>query len=140
MQIVCPECGGINRVPENRSASSAKCGKCKQPLFQSKPYNASSDVFLRQLQKNDIPVVVDFWASWCGPCKMMAPMFEQAAAQLEPDVRLLKVNTETEQSIAAQYNIRSIPTMIIYRHGKELARTSGAMDSNQIISWVKQSI
>jgi len=140
MQVVCPSCQAINRLPESRDAGNAQCGKCKAKLFQSHALEVSAAVFTRHLDKNEIPVVVDFWAEWCGPCKMMAPNFLAAAAELEPSARLLKLNTETAQQIAGQWAIRSIPTMIIFKAGKEIARTSGALDKNQIVNWVKQNI
>ena len=138
MQVVCPSCQAINRLPADQKSSIAQCGKCKQKLFQSAPLEVSASVFTRHLQKNELPVVVDFWAPWCGPCKMMGPNFSAAASELEPDFRLLKLNTENAQQVSAQWSIRSIPTMIIFKHGKEVARTSGAMDKNQIIGWVRQ--
>ena len=139
MQVVCPSCQAINRLPSGRQLLDAQCGKCKQKLFQSNSLEVSAAVFARHLEKNELPVVVDFWAPWCGPCKMMGPNFSAAAAELEPDYRLLKVNTENAQQISAQHSIRSIPTMIIFKAGKEIARASGAMDKNQIINWVKQN-
>lgn len=140
MQVVCPSCQAINRLPEGRDSVNAQCGKCKESLFPAHALEVSAAVFNRHLVKNDIPVVVDFWASWCGPCKMMAPHFQSAAAELEPACRLLKLNTETAQEVSAQFAIRSIPTMIIFKAGKEIARTSGALDKNQIVHWVKQHI
>lgn len=140
MQVVCPSCQAINRLPAGRNSKDAQCGKCKDKLFQSRALDVSSAVFTRHLQKNEIPVVVDFWAEWCGPCKMMGPNFQAAAAELEPACRFLKLNTEMAQDISAQFSIRSIPTMIIYKSGKEVARTSGAMDKSQIVNWVKQYI
>ena len=138
MQVVCPSCQAINCLPAGRESLKAQCGKCKQKLFQSASLEVSASVFARHLEKNELPVVVDFWAPWCGPCKMMAPNFTAAAAELEPDFRLLKLNTETAQQVSAQWSIRSIPTMIIFKAGKEVARTSGAMDKNQIVGWVSQ--
>lgn len=139
MQVVCPSCQAINRLPSGRQSLDAQCGKCKQKLFQSNSLEVSAAVFVRHLEKNELPVVVDFWAPWCGPCKTMGPNFAAAAAELEPDYRLLKLNTENAQQISAQYSIRSIPTMIIFKGGKEIARASGAMDKNQIMNWVKQN-
>ncbi|HEB95287.1 MAG TPA: thioredoxin TrxC [Sedimenticola thiotaurini] len=138
LHIVCPHCGGINRVPANRLGSAPKCGKCHQPLFTGHPLALDEAAFNRHLQRSDLPMLVDFWAPWCGPCKMMAPAFEQAAAQLEPALRLVKVNTEENQNLAMQYGIRSIPTLALFRGGREIARTAGAMDTRGLIAWTRQ--
>jgi thioredoxin 2 len=139
MQVVCPSCQAINRLPAGGKSLEAQCGKCKQQLFQSNSLEVSAAVFARHLEKNELPIVVDFWAPWCGPCKTMGPNFSAAAVELEPDFRLLKLNTENAQQVATQYSIRSIPTMIIFKAGNEIARVSGAMDRSQIISWAKQN-
>ncbi|MDX2507162.1 MAG: thioredoxin TrxC, partial [Gammaproteobacteria bacterium] len=134
--IVCPSCNATNRIPAAKLGAGPSCGKCHKPLFNGKPVTLYSENFQQHINRNDIPVVVDFWAPWCGPCKMMAPAFEQASAALEPGVRLAKLNTEDEQVIGANLNIRSIPTMVIFKNGREVARQSGALSATDIQSWV----
>lgn len=136
LHIVCPVCHTVNRIPPGRLAQQPRCGKCKHALFTGHPLELTSGHFQQHISRNDIPVVVDFWADWCGPCKMMTPAYAQAAANLEPKVRFAKLNTEQEQDIAAQYHIRSIPTLIIFKAGREIARQSGAMQSGEIVRWV----
>ena len=135
--IVCPHCNAVNRLDAARLHDSPRCGKCHRDLFTSHPVDLTTSGFRKQIERSDIPVLVDFWAPWCGPCKMMAPAYEQAAAQLEPRVRVVKVNTENEQAIAAQYRIQSIPTLALFRHGRELARQPGAMGTTDIVRWVQ---
>ena len=137
LHIVCPNCDSTNRVTASRLEDEPKCGRCKQKLFGRSPVELTQASFRKHIDASDIPVVVDFWAPWCGPCKMMAPAFREAAAQLEPRVRLAKVNTEDEQTLASQYGIRSIPTLVFFRNGSEVSRQSGALDLNRLLSWVR---
>ncbi len=140
LHIVCAKCSSINRLPRNRIAAHPGCGKCKKPIFNALPIELSAYNFNKHLNNDQIPLLVDFWAAWCGPCKMMAPILEQAAARLEPYVRVAKLDTEKEQGIAAQYNIRSIPTMIIFKDSRETARQSGAVDIESLINWVQTHV
>ncbi len=137
MEIVCPHCSAVNRVQSDRLNERPKCGKCKEELFAGHPVELNAGNFERTITRTGIPVVVDFWASWCGPCKMMAPVYQQAAARLEPKVRLAKVNTETEQMLASQFRIQSIPTLVIFKNGREVARQPGAMDLNNLLRWIQ---
>ena len=134
--LVCPHCNAVNRVLAAKMGQAPTCGQCHQPLFAAHPVELTAATFAKHIERNDIPVVVDFWAPWCGPCKMMAPQFVQAAGMLEPRVRLAKVDTEAEQALGAQYNIRSIPTLALFKGGREVARQAGAMTAQDIVRWV----
>jgi thioredoxin 2 len=137
LHIVCPHCDSVNRVPTARRRDQSTCGKCKQALFDAQPVELGGDNFAQHISRNDIPVLVDFWAPWCGPCRMMAPAFAQAAEQLEPGMRLAKLNTEEAQELASRYNIRSIPTLALFAGGREIARQAGAMDTGGIVRWAR---
>jgi thioredoxin 2 len=140
LHLVCPHCHAINRVPAARLGQAPNCGQCHRPLFDAHPLELTAATFDKHISRNDIPVLVDFWAPWCGPCKMMAPQFAQAAGLLEPQVRLAKVNTEAEQGLGAQYGIRSIPTLALFRGGREIARQPGAMGAQDIVNWVRGQV
>jgi thioredoxin 2 len=135
--IVCPSCSAVNRLPAAKLAKGPKCGKCGAQIFTGKPTELTDQSFERHISRSDIPVVVDFWADWCGPCKMMAPQFEQAAKQLEPEVRFAKLDTDAAQATAARFNIRSIPTIALFKGGREVARQAGAMGAADIVRWVR---
>lgn len=137
--VACPHDAALNRVPADRLGSGAKCGTCGQPLFQARPVKLTAANFDRHAVKSDVPIVIDFWAAWCGPCRTMGPNFEAAAGQLEPRVRLAKLDTEAEAAIAGRYNIRGIPCLILIHKGREVARTSGVIPTSAIVQWVEQN-
>ena len=139
LHIVCPHCNATNRIPPTRLQEAPNCGKCHQALFSGQSLEVTAAAFKKHVEHDEIPLLVDFWAPWCGPCKMMTPAFQQAAVQLEPRVRLLKVNTEAEQQLGAQFNIRSIPTLALFHMGREVARQAGAMGTADIVRWTQNA-
>lgn len=138
LHLVCPHCDAVNRVPQRRLGEQPVCGKCAQPLLTGQPLELGAARFERQLARSDLPLVVDFWAPWCGPCRMMAPAFAQVAARMPMAARFVKVNTEAEPALAQRFNIRSIPTLAVFSGGRELARQAGAMDAAALARWIGQ--
>lgn len=139
MELACPDCGAVNRVPDDRLSEHPVCGKCKSALLPGKPVELVAASFEKFVSRSGLPVVVDFWAPWCGPCKMFAPVFSQVAAELNTRYRFAKVNTEAEQHLAGKYGIRSIPTLAIFNNGQEIARMSGALDAANLKRWLQQN-
>ena len=140
VNVVCPHCLKVNRIPKKESYAKANCGECKNSLLKSAPVSVDADKLGTFIVNSDIPVVVYFWAPWCGPCIQMAPAFEEAALAMPLQAQFVKVNTDEEQALGAQYGIQSIPTLIVFKNGKEVDRVSGAMDKSRLQNWVRQSL
>lgn len=140
MVVACPHCNARNRVPHARLLEAPNCGQCHRPLFAAVPVALDAAGFEAHVVRSDLPVLVDFWAPWCSPCRMMAPQFHAAAAELEPEVRLAKVDTEAEPTLGGRFGIRSIPTLVLFQQGRELARQPGAMGSTDIVRWTRQHL
>ncbi|MDR5892734.1 thioredoxin TrxC [Halomonas mongoliensis] len=136
LTLGCPHCHAINRVSQARLADGPRCGKCKSPFFSGEPVELTAANFGALVERSELPVVVDFWAAWCGPCKMMAPIFAEAARELEPRMRFAKLDTEAEQPLAGRFGIRSIPTLIVFRNGQEVARQPGLLQPAQLRQWL----
>src|SRR5688572_9778543 len=138
--VVCSKCGSVNRIRPDGPAVRAKCGRCGARVFAGHPEDVVAEIFDRMVARSTLPVLVDVWAPWCGPCLMMAPAYEAAARELEPLVRLIKLNSDAEEAAASRLGIRGIPTMILFLDGREVARTSGAMSAAQIVRWVRDRL
>ena len=140
IQILCPSCSALNRVPHQRLGDRPLCGKCRAALIAGQPINGSDSNFRRIIEKSDLPVVVDFWASWCGPCQQFAPVFSQVSTEMATQAVFVKLDTEANQQTAANFQIRSIPTLMLFHRGKEVARMSGALPKPQFVQWLQQHL
>jgi thioredoxin 2 len=140
IHIVCARCNSVVRVPEDRLQEAAKCPKCQSALFTGKPIAQTTAAFDQHVARNDLPLVVDFWAPWCGPCRMMEPHYERIASQFERQARFAKVNSDDEPQLSARFHIRGIPTLIAFKNGREIARQSGAMEANSLTRWLQATV
>jgi len=140
VHVVCPQCHTTNRVARARMGEGANCGSCHRPLFAGEAFALTTSTFDRHLNASDVPVVVDFWAPWCGPCRTMAPAYEQAASELALSNQLAKVDTDAEPELGSRFGIRSIPTMIAFRNGREVARRTGASGAREIVQWIRANV
>jgi thioredoxin 2 len=138
MISMCTSCGGLNNIPTDKLNNNPNCGKCKKPLYKGETISMTGTQLTRAIEKTNELLVVDFWATWCGPCQQFAPTFKQAASRIGPKARFIKIETEAEQAISAKYNIRSIPTLVIFKNGKEIDRVSGALSAPDFTNWVNQ--
>ncbi len=138
LQVACPDCGALNRVPKPRLRDKGRCGACHEPLFPGRPITLTATSLDHHLHESDLPLLVDFGAEWCGPCRVMAPVIAAAASELEPEVRIGTLDTEAETEIATRFAIRSVPTLVLLHHGQELARSSGVMTLSRLIAWARE--